>query len=667
MSTSHLRRDLESIPVQGAVRPYRIVIDDVAGRFARISEELWQRLARGDQDADIWSQAQAAGMTRQRTLPNSRKRFSFLAIRIPLGGIDSLARRLVRPSAVFFSATSIAFWSAIITVAFLIAISRSAELLASLGTLSQFLEQSNPVVLGAVFVITKVVHELGHAVMCRRMGARCGGIGILLLCGMPCPYCDVTNIWRQPSALRRAAVMLAGIYLELIIAALATFVWAFGADPALRWMALNLMVICGASTLLFNANPLMRYDGYFVLSDFLGSTNLRQESQAAFRGVVTRRIAGKAYLSEKKSDRRSCSLAAYHMASKAYRVLVTCTIAAVIIGVADWLHLRSLAISALVFFVVMAVTKNARRTAHALMGQSRWQNVSLMRRWFAVGFLVLFCIGVLVVPLPRYRPAHGMVDAANTLSVYLPEQQIVQQVAADYGQTVKVGDPLVRLQNEQHFLTTHRLNSQLRIAQLRGDLARREALKSSKNSQAKTADQWEMIQATEKAVSAQLASARIQLAKTDVRAEVAGTIIPAKPSIERDKHGATVTLRDRVGRSGETREAWCRISQDNTLHAALVIDAQDRSHIRVGSPVRIALTSQPGRIYASTVSSVSEIKNDDRLVVRSAAYQVLCKIPDCQTDERLLMIGQECHGVFQLPRRSFAADFADWLGGWIRG
>jgi putative peptide zinc metalloprotease protein len=667
MSTSHLRRDLESIPVQGAIRPYRIVVDEVAGKFARVSEEVWQRLVRGDQDAEVWSQAQAAGMTRQRTLANGRKRFSFLAIRLPLGGIDWLARRLVRPSAVVFSVSAIAIWSIVIAVAFLIAISRSAELFASLGSLSQFLEQSNPLALGGVFVLTKVIHELGHAVMCRRMGSRCGGIGILLLCGMPCPYCDVTNIWRQSSAVRRAAVMLAGIYLELIIAALATFAWALSSDPALRWMALNLMVICGVSTLLFNANPLMRYDGYFVLSDFLGSTNLRQESQKAFRAVVTRRFAGKAYLSEKKSDRRSCLLAVYHLASKAYRVLITCTIATVIIGMADWLHLRTPAIAILTFFAAMIVAKNARRLTNALTGQSRWQKVDALRRWFAIGSLLVVCAGVFFVPLPRYRPASGMIDAASTLSVYLPEQQVIQQVAVDYGQRVSFGDPIVQLQKEQHFLATHRLTSQLRIARLKSDLARREALKSSKNSQPKTADHWQMLQATEEAVSAQLASARTQLAKTNVRAEASGVIIPAKPSIEHDENGAAVTLRDRLGMLGETRDAWCRISRDNSLHAALVIDAQDRPNIRVGSPVRITLTSQPDTVIQSTVSSVSEIKNDERVLVRSAAYQVLCTVPDCQSDQRLSMIGQECHGVFQLPYRSFAADFTDWLGGWIRG
>ena len=60
-------------------------------------------------------------------------------------------------------------------------------------------------ILAAVFVATKIVHELSHAVMCRRLGSRCGDVGILLLVGIPCPYCDVTEIWRQPSASRTSS------------------------------------------------------------------------------------------------------------------------------------------------------------------------------------------------------------------------------------------------------------------------------------------------------------------------------------------------------------------------------------------------------------------------------------------------------------------------------
>ncbi|MGB7346919.1 MAG: hypothetical protein WBD20_22035 [Pirellulaceae bacterium] len=667
MSTTPLRRDLESIRVEGPVRPYRIIVDEISGRFSRVAEDLWQRLVRGDEDPALWSQAQAAGWTRRRTPENTKRRFSFLAIRIPLGGVDWLARRLVTPSAIVFSVNAIVFWSLFISVATLIAVSRSGELFASLGSLSGFLQQSSPITLGVVFVFTKVAHELGHAVMCRRMGSRCGGVGILLLCGMPCPYCDVTNIWRAPSALRRAAVMLAGIYVELIIASIATFVWAFSFDPAIRLMAMNLMIICGISTLVFNANPLMRYDGYFVLSDILGSTNLRQESQNAFRSVVTRRIAGTGYAAEKRSDRRSCLLAVYHIASKGYRVIITCTIATVIIGMAQWFHLRPLAIGLVVFAAAMMVKKNVQRASRALAGQSRWENVGVLRRGFAVGFLVLFCIGVFVIPLPRYRPANGMIDAANAVSVFLPEQLVVTQVAVDFGQRVQAGDTIVALAHEQQQLAVHRLDSQLGIARLRSKLSVGDALQASKNSQPKTADHWPTLQATEDAIEAQLTSATKRLAKSNVRAEIDGVVIPAKPSIDFDAGGVLMTLRDRAGQLGSTREPWCRISLDTTLLAALVIDARDRPQIQVGSPVRITLTSDSSRVIESTVSSVSEIKTDQQAPVGSAAYQVLCEIPACSNDELLLMIGQECRGVFQLPYSSFASDWATWWGEWIRG
>ena len=666
MSATPLRRDLESIAVQGPKRPYRIVIDDVAGRFARVSEELWQRLQRGEEDPGIWAQAQSAGWTRHRSA-DARPRPSLFAIRIPLGGIDWLARRLVRASAVLFSVGAIAFWSLFIAIAMLIAVSRSSEIFGTLGSLSQFLNQTSPITLAIVFVLTKVAHELGHAVMCRRMGARCGDVGVLLLCGMPCPYCDVTQIWRQSSAVRRAAVMLAGIYVELIIASAATFAWAYSSDPAIRFGAMNLMIVCGVSTLVFNANPLMRYDGYFVLSDILGSTNLRQESRNAFRSVVTRRIAGPRYASQIRSDVRGCSLAVYHLASKAYRLIVTCTIAAIMISVAQWMHLRPVAVSLVLLGALLIVKKNILRATNALRGSSRWQSVSVLRRISVIGFLVVFCIGVFFVPLPRFRPASGIVDAANAVSIYLPRQQVVTSTPVEYGDEVTAGDTIVQIAHQAQRLSVHRLEGQLRLAKLRSQHARLDALDSSKPTRARSADRWQMLRASENAVTAQLASARDQLSRSSVRAGVTGLVIPAQPSIDCDEEGKVATLGDRLGQLGSTDHAWCRISRDTSLHAALVIDASDRPRIQRGSKVRLTISSLPNQVFDSWVTSVSEIKSDDRLVVGSAAYQVLCELPICDRDAHLAMIGQECRGVFQLPRTSFASELKQWLSEWLRG
>ena len=658
-----LRRDLESISVVEGARPYRIIVDEISGRFARISEFAWQRLQRGDDDAELWNQATAAGLTRRR-IDQSKRRISLLSIKIPIGEIDSIASLLAGISGIVFSVHAIVFWLVIITSALLVALVRSAELTASLGSLASYLAQSNPLMLGTVFLFTKVCHELGHAVMCRRIGSRCGDVGVLLLCGMPSPYCDVTNIWRQPSQVRRAAVMLAGIYVELIIASIATFVWLMSSDIDVRMMALNLMIVCSVSTILFNANPLMAYDGYFVLSDLLGSANLRQEARSAFQGFVVRRFAGPDYGHSKKSDRRSFALSAFYLATSAYRLMISVAIAGLIIGIAGWLQLRTIATLFVLFAAFVMLSRAAIRLAGVYVGRGRWRKVNVIRRGFCASLMLAFFAIVLFVPMPRFRRASGLVDAAVADSVYLPENGRIDRVYAEIGETVSQGDPILSVDAFGYRVQEARLNRQLSLAKLRRHLAHRNALDGPAGTA--TTDHWTTLRATEDSLQVQLASTNQRHSRSVIRAPKTGIIIPGKPQLNVNKNGLVTKLKSLEGLAHDTRTAVCRVCAETELLVALVIDARDRPLIQEGTHGSISIASAPDRIIRTTVESVSEIKEAEDLVSRQSAYQVICKIDSVDDADFLTMIGQECSGVFRLPSKSFAAELVQWLGDWIR-
>ena len=657
-----LRRDLRSIMVDGGPRAYRIVVDEVSGRFARVSEHVWQSLVEGKCDPQLWQEARAAGWTRERTQAR-RQAFSPLYFRIPVGTVDGIASYLAPHSGILFSAVGVLIWTAVIAVAAVLAISNAAELFASLGSLQRFLRQADPLWLGILFIGTKVAHELSHAVMCRRMGSRCGSVGLLMLCGVPCPYCDVTDIWRQPSAARRAGVMLAGIYVELIIAAVATFVWVCATDPAVRLHALNLMIVCGISTIVFNANPLMRYDGYYVLCDLVGSTNLRQEARDAFRRVITTRLAGPKYGDIRQSSKRSWLLASFHAASTMYRFLIVIAIATLFLGIAEYLQLRPLAIGIVMVAMTAAAAGFVRRIFRILHGADRWSHVPVSRRSAFTLVVVVLVVGVLFLPLPRYRNATGRVDAALASSVFLPNDAVVEGVGVDFGEVVEPGEPLVNLRSESFVIQQAKLQGQLRVAKLRGSLSRRGVLDRS----ADTADTWKTLQAAEDAIALQLASVEKRMRETEVLAPVGGVVLPAQPVVATTAWAASLSLRDRVGTFASARQSWCRISQDGELHAVLVIDARDRTNVDVGASVTIGLSESPEDTFTSTVVSVSAIEQDKPSVARRAAYHVLCPLPPVKRDELLRWLGKECHGVFHLPKRTLAADMGDWIGRWLGG
>ena len=128
--------------------------------------------------------------------------------------------------------------------------------------------------------VVKVIHEFGHGLSCKAFKGECHEMGILLMCLSPALYANVTDAWTLADKWKRIIISFAGIYVELVIAALATFVWWHTPHlPVVNNIALSLMVLCSVSTVLFNANPLMRFDGYYMLSDWLEIPNLRERAR----------------------------------------------------------------------------------------------------------------------------------------------------------------------------------------------------------------------------------------------------------------------------------------------------------------------------------------------------------------------------------------------------
>jgi putative peptide zinc metalloprotease protein len=150
----------------------------------------------------------------------------------------------------------------------------------------------NLILLYGVFVFVKFIHEMGHAFSCRRFGGECHELGIMFLVFIPTPYVDASTAWAFPNKWHRIFVGAAGMIVELFFAALMAFVWIMTADTTsiVAQLAFNAMLIASVTTLVFNANPLLRYDGYYILSDFLEIPNLRQKSSEYALGLIQRHI-----------------------------------------------------------------------------------------------------------------------------------------------------------------------------------------------------------------------------------------------------------------------------------------------------------------------------------------------------------------------------------------
>ncbi|XOV75159.1 MAG: hypothetical protein ACFHWZ_17210 [Phycisphaerales bacterium] len=141
------------------------------------------------------------------------------------------------------------------------------------------------------FILIKLAHELGHGFACKVLGKRerstgaageCHELGVLLIVLLPIPYVDASSSWTLRSRWRRIIVNGAGMYFEVAIASVAALVWAStGVGSQVNTLAYNAVLLAGVTTILFNANPLLRYDGYYILSDLFEAPNLYQRSRDA--------------------------------------------------------------------------------------------------------------------------------------------------------------------------------------------------------------------------------------------------------------------------------------------------------------------------------------------------------------------------------------------------
>jgi len=199
--------------------------------------------------------------------------------------------------------------------------------LAKLPSMDQFFASSNWLWLAVVLGVTKVIHELGHGLVCKKYGGQCHEMGAMLLVFTPCLYMNVSDSWMLKSKWQRAFIAAAGMYVELILAAIAVFVWWFSHPGMVNQVALNVIFVCSISTLVFNANPLLRYDGYYILSDLLEIPNLRAKATKVLQNYFGSLCLGLEQIDDPfLPQRHQWRFALYSVAAAAYRWFITFSI-----------------------------------------------------------------------------------------------------------------------------------------------------------------------------------------------------------------------------------------------------------------------------------------------------------------------------------------------------
>ena len=321
------------------------------------------------------------------------------------------------------------------------------------------------VLAACVIAATKVIHEFSHAFVCSYFGAACREIGVMLLAGIPCLYCDVSEAWMLPKKRQRIMVSAAGMLAELLLASIATMLWWFSADGVMRDVCVTVMVVCSVSTIVFNGNPLLRYDGYFILSDLVGIPNLSAQSRAELRRRVQNVIWGVGANSGEDGGHARGSggrvsaksfLLGYAVCSGSYRVIVYSLIAYAFYRLATNVGLGA---PVGLFLIILLGTVSIKSLANLTKRPTTGMFLSRYRPFSILAAVLVVVTFVVLVPLPRTISAPSMVHPRDSQTIYATVSGRVVD-AVRYGDRVVKGQTLTRLDNFQVCQEALRLNAE---------------------------------------------------------------------------------------------------------------------------------------------------------------------------------------------------------------
>lgn len=307
------------------------------------------------------------------------------------------------------------------------------------------LAPGNLLLLYAAFAVAKLIHEFGHAYTVKAFGGEVHAMGITLLVFTPIPYVDATAAWAFRERWKRVIVGLGGMIPELMFAATAAMVWAATGPGTLNSLAYNVMIVASVSTVVFNINPLLRFDGYYILSDLVDSPNLQMRAARQWLHHFERRALGLKHMeSPGRTGVETTWLSVYGVASLGYRMMVTITI---ILLVAD--RYFGLGLLAGVITFLGAFVMPVGKALQYLVREPRIERAR-QRAWIWAGGAVAVVLGVLAfVPVPRHFRAPGVARAAGSADVYTQVPGWVTALASDSGTVVAADAPLVRMESPE--------------------------------------------------------------------------------------------------------------------------------------------------------------------------------------------------------------------------
>lgn len=559
-----------------------------------------------------------------------------LAIRFPglpaRRAIDRLYPWL-RP---LLSPAMLACWALLVGSALLLVTVRVGSFHQRLPTLGEFFSPQLAVWFIIALAVTKGLHELGHALVSRHFGGSCRQIGPMLLALVPTLYCDVSDAWRVPCRRQRLLIAMAGVMVELVVAAIATWLWWFSQPGMLRELLLRIMFFCSVSSLLFNANPLIRADAYYGLSDLVNVPNLWQESRLWWRRLLANWLTGRHWSSGATTPPAwAPALLAYAAASTIYCWLLVAGIVWFLwrvlepsgLGLIAWL------MAALVFSALLAPSLRAAARGLASPGGRRAIRGARLLAAFMLLLLVLGIVGML--PLPHRVTTPAWLEPLQARRVYVPVAGRLQDAVAE-GSLVRAGQPLATLGNP---------DVELAVAEWTAEVENRASyLESLRRLEAADSSVTPLIPVQRESLAA--ARGRLSLWRQDhqqlVLTSPVDGVVYAPPLLRHPSDDRARLLPwQQSPLQPSNRGAWLEVGQQLCLvgdprhfHASLIVPQTLLADIRPGQRVTIRLDQLATAKLSGVITEVGKKAADDLTAAQLRQFGLTTTQPTWQRPQQ---------------------------------
>jgi putative peptide zinc metalloprotease protein len=444
--------------------------------------------------------------------------------------------------------------------------------------MSRFFSLNNIALIWITTILIKSIHELGHGLTCKHYGGEVHEVGIMLLVFTPYFFVNVSDSWVLPDRNKRILISAAGIYVELVLASLATFLWAVVQPGALQQILWNVMVIASISTIIFNANPLMRFDGYYIMTDWIEVPNLSIKSRAFIGYQVKRLIFG--------SDYEDASMARLPLPRRRFGLFYFYAVASYLYGyfviykLTRYMgpHLAPFGLqkfatwfsaSALTAWVVMPFWSFMKSLQ---LSREDWRPGGRLRRLGIVGGSALAVFAVLCfIPRELIIKRNVAVELASPEVIRPDYQGFVEEIYVKEGDKIEPGGKLARLSNRDIDQDLVQATAQLAVAQAAVQRAIAEE---------KPAEQLE-AQAIADRMKKRFADAKQSVARLTLRSAIGGTVL-------------THDLQLMLHRELHINEVFCELAPLDSMRIVIPLNEKQVRWVRKGQPAEIKAYAYPG-------------------------------------------------------------------------